>query len=58
MILVCQMFKAHKKNCFIVNYADLEGGSFLMWGFIKMAICTVNEMEEFCWFFYPDVTGG
>jgi hypothetical protein len=52
------MFKAHKKNCFIVNYADLEGGSFLMWGFIKMAICTVNEMEEFCWFFYPDVTGG
>jgi hypothetical protein len=45
------MFKAHKKICFIVNYADFEGGSFLMWACIKMAICTVNEMGKFCWFF-------
>jgi hypothetical protein len=52
------MFKVHKKICFIENYANLEEGSFLMWGCIKMAICTVNEMGEFCWFFYPGVTGG
>jgi hypothetical protein len=45
------MFKAHKQICFIVNYADFEGESFLMWGRIEMAIRTVNEMGEVCWFF-------
>ena len=51
-IFVCQMFKTHKKICFIVNYAGFEGGTFLCGDTLKWQYVLLFKCEKSAGFLY------